>query len=88
MLPLMVRPISLRIRHNEATANARRILRRLDAEMTARNRVKHFASKAFLAASELRSVIEELPASSDRARWQDEINRIKATLLRIGKGLR
>ena len=79
------RPISLRIRSREVTANARRLLRRLDAEAAARRHFKHFAAKAFLAASELRSALEKL-TPSDRARWQAEIMRIEATLLKISRG--
>lgn len=87
MLALMVRPISLRFRHAEVTANARRLLRRLEAEVTARNRFKNRAAAAYLAASELRSAVEEL-TPSDRARWQDEIRRIESTLLGISRGSR
>ena len=83
----MIKPISLRFRHAEVTADARRLLRRLDAEATARRRFKHRAAKAFLAASELHSALEEL-TPSDRAQWQDEIKRIEATLLKISKGSR
>lgn len=78
------RPISLRIRAREVAADARRLLRRLDAEAIARNRFKHSAAKAFLAASELRSALEKL-TPSDRARWQAEIKRIEATLLKISR---
>jgi hypothetical protein len=87
MLAAMIKPISLRIRNAEVNARARALLRKLDAETTARHRFKHFAAKAFLAASEMRSALEKL-TPGDRARWQDEIKRIEAALLKISQGSR
>jgi hypothetical protein len=83
----MVKPISLRIRNNQVNARARALLRRIDAEAAARRSFKHHAAKAFLATSEMRSTLDKL-TPPDRARWQDEIKRIEATLLKITQGLR
>src|SRR5512144_1491092 len=44
MLAAMIKPISLRIRNAEVNARARALLRKLDAEATARHRFKHFAA--------------------------------------------
>jgi hypothetical protein len=87
MLVAMVKPISLRIHHAEVTARARQLLRRLDAEAAARLRFKLFATKGFLALSEMRSALEQLPPG-DRDQWQGEIKRIEATLLKISRSSR
>jgi hypothetical protein len=83
----MVRPISLRLRSNEVTVRARRLLRRLDAEATAKRLFKHHAAKSFLAVSELRSALDKL-APEDRARWAAEVEHIKSSLLKISRGER
>lgn len=80
----MVKPISLRIRANEATAHAREILRRFDAE----RRVKFQAAKAYLAVSEMRSAAgPKLRAMNvrDRDRWEQEVRSIEKKLLEIGR---
>ena len=88
MLRRMVRPpISWRLRQHEVTARARRLLRRLDAEATARHRFKNRAAKAFLAASEMRDAFEKM-TPGDRTRCGDEIERIESILVKISKGSR
>lgn len=80
----MVKPISVQIHQAAVTARARRLLRQLDAEATARQRFKLFATKGFLALSEMRSALEQLPPG-DRDQWQGEIKRIETTLLKISR---
>jgi hypothetical protein len=77
-------PISLRIRANEASAEARRVLRRLDGEADARRRFKHHAARAYLAITEMRGDLERL-SFADRDRWQGEMKRIESMLLKISQ---
>ncbi len=79
-------PISLRIRSEEASANARRILRGLDEKDRIRRRVKWLAVKALVPIRELRGDAAKL-RSGDRDRWQAEIKLVETILLKISKNV-
>jgi hypothetical protein len=82
MFGRMVKPISVRIHQAAVTARARQLLRKLEAESTARQRFRHFAAKGFLAVSEMRV------KPTDRDRWQAEVQRIESILLKISQSAR
>jgi hypothetical protein len=77
----MVRPISLRIRHNEVTARARELLRRLDEKDRLRRNVKWQGLKALVAIREMRSVAVKLESADHR--WLADVRTIEVTLQKI-----
>lgn len=84
MLPLMVRPISLKLRPHELTARARLLLKRFDDEQ----RVKFLASKALSAVYEMEPVAAEKLRSmsaDDRDAWQADYKSLVEVLRRIQK---
>lgn len=80
----MVRPISLRIRASEVTADARRLLRRLDEKDRLQRRIKWMALKALISVGEMRRDAATLK-SGDR-RWHAEVKVIESILSRISIG--
>lgn len=85
---MAVRPISLRLRHQEVTNRARALLQRLDRELLAQRRVKFFAAKALCAIYEMEAAASPKPktlSTSDRDRWQADRELIVSTLRKISK---
>jgi hypothetical protein len=85
---VMVAPISLRIRHAEATARARKILRNLDEADRLQRRVRWLAMKAIVSIREMGSVAApklRSMYSSDRDRWLSDCKTVESILLKISK---
>lgn len=79
--------ISLKLRNREVNAAARVLLRKLDAEATARQRFRHHAVKGFLATSEMRRALEML-SPTDRNQFLPELKRVEQYLLKLSRGQR
>jgi hypothetical protein len=85
---MAVRPISLRLRHQEVSSRARALLQRLDKELLAQRRVKLFAAKALsaiyqmdaAAAPKLRSM-----SASECDRWRADYQLLTSVLLKISR---
>jgi hypothetical protein len=84
----MVKPISLRIRAQEASARARQLLRDLDEKDRLQRRVRWQAMKAVVAIREMRAAAApklRTMSSSDSKRWLAEVESIESKLLRISR---
>jgi len=80
------RPISLKLSSAEITANARKLLRRLDADEQLRRRVMWQATKALVAISEMRSLAApqvNAMRPGDRDKWSAQLETVKQFLERI-----
>ncbi len=83
LVAMGMKPISLQIRHSEATARARRLLRELDEKDRLRRCVKWKALKALIFVRGMRHDADAL-GSGDR-RWQAEVRALELILSRISK---
>jgi hypothetical protein len=84
----MVKPISLRLRASEATADARKLLRRLDENDRLQRRAKWHAVRALVELQKLRTVARPALKSlftSDAARWESDCARVEQILRRISE---
>jgi hypothetical protein len=84
----MVKPISLRLRSIEATAHARKVLRRLNEDDRLARRVRWHAVRAMVELRKMRSVAR--PAlktlfASDAKRWESECKLVEQILLKISE---
>jgi hypothetical protein len=79
--PMVMKPISLRIRNAEAIVRARQLLRSLDEKDRLRRCVKFQALKALIAVREMRSNAVKLKSADHY--WLAEVKSIEIILQKI-----